>query len=1002
MKKRYARILAATLSAAMVFTSAPTAAFATEISVSEDAVEAEGYNATDIDALFPAKVKIQYGTSTVELLTADDEEFGDVAVAGSGITTDLVNGDGNITRTVKTDLTAAELAKASVGTDVVVTISYELVSDEAQSRFEGNAAYDSTIGTNGGIKKVYNVKTSKATVDPSTYETFPTDVSVEFGGATGTCTGGWTFVEGSASAEVKAADVSVSTYYLNGAKFQLDTNKYPAANYDTEALLKALNSNDAKAANVVYTLEKDIVTVSVPVQSITAKAITADKITWPTTLPKLTVGDALNDVKIDACDVADFKVTKVVVGTTTYNAGQTIAKAGSAVVTVTSKIKTNYTLVDQTKEYIVDIAKKVIKISDVNVTLIKSELPYGTSYAEAAQASNVQTSDGTYSTASFYASQMSTDAAKGLMPVGTTNIKFSVDSGNPDIVYSNTGLQTSVVDVPVKITAPVFTITPIPSASLTIDGSGKVDVTEMTAAIAIKDSSVGSVYKAGANTYQWYSLDANKKATAIDGATAYTYDPAAMDANKLPAGGYICKIKPGFDNTIDTGVKNTTTDAAKEAYEAAVGVLETKPAVFKATATNMTGSTGIADVDNSINYGDTTTFTAMFANAPGYEMTAIAAKAVDENGKVTNLEFTKTFDGPSNKWTVVAAVPATLMPGNYEVSVSYTSAKAGTTDVATYADVLEVTKKELSDTDIKSGAKANASAGTIVYGTKTSDIKITSTVPYGTFVPDASNDKYLAAGTADVSVKFVPSADTLTKYDVRNLTGVYNCPITVTRKEITVKANDIELVVGQELPKADTLTFTPSGAVAEDDFAEMKYAVKVSYGTPLEEALLKDSIKKEGTYKGSVKTVFNDGTTDYNTATPNATTTGVNIGTNYVVKIADADVIVKPVEEEKPSTPPTVAPTPAPVKQAVAATPKASKAKVTVKAGKKYTLKVKLKAGTKATVKKIKWTSSKKSVATVSSKGKVTAKKAGKAAIYARVYFKDGSMKKIKFTVTVK
>ena len=76
--------------------------------------------------------------------------------------------------------------------------------------------------------------------------------------------------------------------------------------------------------------------------------------------------------------------------------------------------------------------------------------------------------------------------------------------------------------------------------------------------------------------------------------------------------------------------------------------------------------------------------------------------------------------------------------------------------------------------------------------------------------------------------------------------------------------------------------------------------------------------------------------------------------------------------------------------------------KAKVKVGKKYTLKLKYAAGKKATVKKVTWKSSKKSVATVSSKGKVTAVKAGKATIAATITFKDGSKKKVKFTVTVK
>lgn len=62
---------------------------------------------------------------------------------------------------------------------------------------------------------------------------------------------------------------------------------------------------------------------------------------------------------------------------------------------------------------------------------------------------------------------------------------------------------------------------------------------------------------------------------------------------------------------------------------------------------------------------------------------------------------------------------------------------------------------------------------------------------------------------------------------------------------------------------------------------------------------------------------------------------------------------------------------------ASAATSKLSKSKLSLYVGKSYTLKLQKASG------KIKWKSSKKSVATVSSKGKVTAKKAGKASITA-------------------
>ena len=59
------------------------------------------------------------------------------------------------------------------------------------------------------------------------------------------------------------------------------------------------------------------------------------------------------------------------------------------------------------------------------------------------------------------------------------------------------------------------------------------------------------------------------------------------------------------------------------------------------------------------------------------------------------------------------------------------------------------------------------------------------------------------------------------------------------------------------------------------------------------------------------------------------------------------------------------------VSTAKAVAPKLNKSKLTLYIGSNYTLKVKKASG------KVKWTSGKKSVATVSSKGKVVAKKAG-------------------------
>jgi uncharacterized protein YjdB len=76
-----------------------------------------------------------------------------------------------------------------------------------------------------------------------------------------------------------------------------------------------------------------------------------------------------------------------------------------------------------------------------------------------------------------------------------------------------------------------------------------------------------------------------------------------------------------------------------------------------------------------------------------------------------------------------------------------------------------------------------------------------------------------------------------------------------------------------------------------------------------------------------------------------------------------------------------------------------SKSKVTLKKGKKVTLKVKSISPKNAASKKVKWSSSNPSIATVDSKGRVKAKKAGTVKIYCTAA--DGSGKKATCTVKV-
>ena len=86
-----------------------------------------------------------------------------------------------------------------------------------------------------------------------------------------------------------------------------------------------------------------------------------------------------------------------------------------------------------------------------------------------------------------------------------------------------------------------------------------------------------------------------------------------------------------------------------------------------------------------------------------------------------------------------------------------------------------------------------------------------------------------------------------------------------------------------------------------------------------------------------------------------------------------------------------------PVKKVTFTAP--SKSTITLTKGKTYQLKTKV-TPSNATIKKLKYSSSKKSLATVNSKGKVTLKKAGTVKITAKTT--DGSVKKAVCTIKIK
>ena len=89
------------------------------------------------------------------------------------------------------------------------------------------------------------------------------------------------------------------------------------------------------------------------------------------------------------------------------------------------------------------------------------------------------------------------------------------------------------------------------------------------------------------------------------------------------------------------------------------------------------------------------------------------------------------------------------------------------------------------------------------------------------------------------------------------------------------------------------------------------------------------------------------------------------------------------------------------VEKQILATVKPAKKTASVKAGKKTTFKLSS-AFDQENVKSVTYTTAKKSVATISKSGKITAKSAGTVVVKAKVTLKNGKIKTIKMTIKVK
>lgn len=1029
MKKRYARILAATLSAAMVFTSAPTAVFATELSVSEDVVEAEGETEEQLAAMFP-EVKAIAGQNDLyykngsswskfsSLTRTIDSKACNLSysVAGNKQLVTMVPGQ-SVDGTLKIDVSSVVASNSDYFTGYESATGFSYVASEkalvknvkitcALDDITYNAAkLDEMV--DAGVDATDAVTPSKLTYyygdDKITAETsVGTPASNDYF-ASANVADVWKFV----SIDPALKTAKAEDKFAKGAKF-VYKDEIDGAVYDTAAIVKYLNETAstktwATGLDVVYSYADKKLYAEVAVTP-EKKEITADEVVWPT-LPTLTYGDVIADIKLPEGCGGEFKVTKVYsnydLDATDYVSGGKIDNTGVAYVQVEYTVKdanikaknvdsedgtVKATVTGFTKVFKTTIAKKVVPADKVKLILKKTEFDFGTDY-DALDVGAITTlaQDNTY--VNFDLDTTKKYTGSEILAPGRHEIEYTVSLKDPKTVFADGTTEDKTIKQAITIKDPGLKV------SLTDGG----DPLANTIDIAKGDSSNEAVAKILYNgssdfltdftaklnvSYQWYAIDSTGSKKAVTGATTDTFDIPATDVGTTK---YYCEMSVEPKNSLLSTNERVLFNAILGNGKFTTATIEVNVADKIVTVNTITAK-----------YGTETTITATTTET--YKDDTVSAYIIDEKGAKTSLNVVATFS--TGTYTFTAKVPATVKPGVYTFVTEAKIVDGTETKTIRGSKTFEIEKGYLKAEGIVTtlGNSANAKVSlvndTIIYGTKTSDIKLSYNNEYGTFkVTNA--DEYLTpnASPVAITVEFIPSAATAEVYDGLYIGGVNKKfdvvgdlsagNIKVEKAVLTVKATPVTMKVGDKLVDASA---TLEGFVAGEttDSWAVKAIAEYAEGTA-------EKVKVAGEYKDVVipKLVAHLGG-----AYP------AGLDNNYTVKYVNASVVVK--EAAAPTTPPTVAPTPAPVKQATAAAPKAAKAKATVKVGKKYTLKLKYAAGKKATVKKIKWTSSKKSVATVSSKGKVTAKKAGKATIYARVYFKDGSMKKIKFTVTVK
>jgi hypothetical protein len=367
----------------------------------------------------------------------------------------------------------------------------------------------------------------------------------------------------------------------------------------------------------------------------------------------------------------------------------------------------------------------------------------------------------------------------------------------------------------------------------------------------------------------------------------------------------------------------------------------------------------------------------LFDGTVAEKVTDVTCAYTDENGTAAQITYINSdweyaivdsenpivnyFDPINELKTLQDIIDAGLISSEDDLTINVTQVSGGDVGGSIAADTNTKTETAADGTvtETTTGTKTNASGNTVATTTKTvkdSTGAVTSVTEQSVIANAAANTSASVTvnkdGSGTVKSAAADIANTVSSGNKSSIDGA-------VVKQVTEAAGTSDVAV--------TLT-------VKDSDGSIKYTVKADAG--------------DLTAENSLKVYSVDSTTgEY--VMVNAKTYTVDANGSVSVSLADGNYVLVTKSEANA------------INKAIKATIKPAKTKATVKKDKNTTFKLSSKLN-KSNIKKITYSTSKKSVAKVSKSGKITAKKKGTATIKAKVTLKNGTTKTVQMKIKVK